>query len=67
MKMTKKQQKAQDARINRLYCQNCSGLEINVLDISKVFREGHRLIAEGADDAALAAGLLAFTQQLARN
>lgn len=67
MKMTKKAKKAQDARINSAYCKFCSGLQINIMDITKVFREGERLIAAGVDDAALGAGLRAFTEVIAQN
>jgi alpha-D-ribose 1-methylphosphonate 5-phosphate C-P lyase len=67
--MTKqtKAQKLADKRINSAYCRHCSGIQINVLDIGKVFKEGQRLIDDGADDAALGAGLRAFTLTIAHN
>jgi hypothetical protein len=65
--LSKAQQKRNDARINSAYCKHCSGIAINILDIGRVFREGERLISIGSDDAALGAGLKAFTLAIAKN
>lgn len=65
--MTKAEKKRRDARINRAYGNSCSGMQINIMDIGKVFREGERLIDAGADDITLGAGLRAFTEKIAVN
>jgi len=36
--------KNRDVRIERAYYQNCSGVQIDILDISKVFDHGHEVI-----------------------
>jgi len=61
-----KQEKARDKQIDRAFNATCSGIQINVMDIGKVFKEGHRLLDAGADDAALNAGILAFVQTIAK-
>ena len=43
--MTKKQQKAIDQRIERIYYKRCAGVQINVMDIGKVFKTGQTAIA----------------------
>lgn len=66
-KLSAKIGKAADARINTAYCRNCSGIQIDIMDIGGVFAEGRRLIAAGADDTALAEGIVAFVQTIRRN
>lgn len=53
-----------DKRINAAYISTCSGIQVNIMDISKVFAHGNKLIAEGADDAALAKGVRAFVETI---
>ena len=55
-----------EKRIDAAYHQTCCGIQIDVMDIGKVFKRGHELIAQGADDKALAAGILAFVQTIAK-
>lgn len=55
-----------DRRIDAAYRKHCCNIQINVLDIGKVFACGHKLIEQGADDVALAAGILAFVQTIAK-
>jgi len=42
--MTPKEKKTADKLIERLYYQYCSGVEIDVMDIGKVFNAGHAAI-----------------------
>lgn len=65
--MTTKQQKIDDLRINEAYRRHCSGVVIDMLDIGKVFAAGQRAIDTGADDAALAAALVAYVNTIRRN
>ena len=59
-------EKRMEKRTNAAYLLKCSGIPINIMDISKVFDEGRRLQLEGADDKALCDGILAFVQRLAK-
>lgn len=54
-----------DRRIERAFRTTCCGVQINIMDIGKVFHEGRKLLANGADDAALASGIRAFVDTLA--
>lgn len=67
--MAKRQTKAEkiaDARINRAYLKRCVNIEIGILDIPKIFDEGNRLIAQGADDSVLENGIAAFVSTLSK-
>ncbi len=62
-----KQQKIDEYRINRAYAKNCSGLQIDIMNIGAVFKAGERAIAAGADDVALGVALLDFVNTIRRN
>jgi hypothetical protein len=50
--MASKKTKAEkhiDKQIEAVYREHCSGVQINMLDIPKVFDEGRKAIAEGRD------------------
>jgi len=53
-----------DSRIDKAYRSTCSGIEINILDISKVFAFGRVKIEQGEDDAALAASVRAYVETI---
>lgn len=63
----KRKQSDVDARVERSFYANCTGVQINVMDIGKVFQVGRTAIAEGADDAALAAKIVAFVDTIRSN
>jgi hypothetical protein len=66
--MTKRQTKTQDARINHLYMQRCSGVQIDIFDISKVFRSAAAFIAaNNPTDQQLGDHIHAFVQTIRRN
>lgn len=67
-KPTKKQlQKQADKRVERLYYASCSGVQINIMDIGKVFRAGREAIALGGDDVAVTAAIVAFVATIRKN
>jgi len=44
-----KEDKRIDKLIDQAYRESCSGIQIDIFDISKVFAEGRKAIAEGRD------------------
>lgn len=62
-----KQEKAADKRIDAAYRATCCNISIDIFDISKVFATGRKLIAEGADDAALRDGIRKFVETIRKN
>lgn len=60
-------QKTKDRLINALYHRHCSGIQIDIMDIGKVFKEGERLLASGLTDEDAGNGLRAFTLSIAKN
>ena len=65
--MTKKELKARDKRIERAYYKTCSGIQINIFDISKVFKAGHAALDAGADEAGLEKAIFEFVQTIRQN
>lgn len=61
---SKRQIKLDEARIEKAYREACSGVQINMMDISKVFKIGHVAIIRGADDEALRKTLRAFVETI---
>lgn len=53
--------------IERIYYKRCSGLQVNVMDLGKIFEEGHRLIAAGVNTTQLEDGIYNFTKTIAKN
>lgn len=50
MAATKKLTKNQERNlIDRVYNENCRNIQINIMDIGKIFAEGHKALAEGRD------------------
>ena len=61
-----KAERIADDRISRAYYGTCCGIQISILDIPRVFAEGRRAIANGADDAQLAAAIFGFVQTISK-
>jgi hypothetical protein len=63
-KPTKAQAKRDDLRIEEAYRTRCCGVQISVMDIGKVFREGHKAIAEGVTDEVLGDRIATFVETI---
>lgn len=59
--------KLTDQRIERAYGRTCSGVQVSVLDIGKVFVAGRAALASGADEAALEAAIVAVVATIRLN
>ena len=64
MPMTRAEKTAKkkaDNLIEKTYLENCSGVTVNVMDIGKIFAEGHKALAEGRD---LKTALVEFVEKI---
>ena len=59
--------KAMDLRIEKVYRERCSGVQVNMMDIGKIFFAGYDAIAEGVDDQELGNRIAAFVETIRRN
>ena len=67
-KLTPKQQKAaNDARITRLYGAGCSGVQVSIHDLGRIWSVGEEGIAAGDDDEALQARIVALVETIRKN
>ena len=64
MRKLTKEEKLIDKRIDLAYRKTCSGIQINMLDIPKVFKFGRIKIMEGEDDAALCSSIRAYVESI---
>lgn len=62
-----KEEKALDVRIERLYGQSCSGVQIPLMSIPKVFAAGKAAAQAGGDDEAVKAAIVAFVEVIRTN
>lgn len=62
--MNKKQR---ERAIEKIYGMYCSGIQINIMDIGKVFKEGERLLDNGITPEQVGQQLRAFTLKLSEN
>jgi hypothetical protein len=64
----KKYKRLCDNRIERAYQSSCAGVQINIMDIDKVFQHGQRQIdMHGLDDAELAKSIREYVETIRQN
>jgi len=66
-RVTKKQQKAIDERVEQAYYATCHGVQIGIMDIGKVFDAGREALAGGADEEALRKAIVEFVETIRKN
>jgi hypothetical protein len=65
--MKKLSSKNLDRLIERIYYANCNGVQLNILDIPKVFRAGEQAYAAGADENGIKDAILAKVAEVRVN
>jgi hypothetical protein len=63
----KKQKKIDEARIEAAYKAGCSGIQVDIMDIGKIFKVGETAISEGVDDIILQQRIRTFVESIRRN
>jgi hypothetical protein len=59
-----KKQNATDRRISAAYARAASGIQINIMDISRVYAVAEAAVKSGADDAGLEKAIGDFVQTI---
>jgi hypothetical protein len=54
-------------RISAAFSQRCSGVQVDIMDLSKISAVGRNAIAEGCDDKQLGDRIEAFVQTIRKN
>ena len=63
----KRAAKIADKRIETAYYATCRGIQIDIMEIGKVFDYGRLQIAQGVDDAGLASAIRAYVETIRHN
>ena len=62
-----KHNRALDKRIASLYSHRCSGVQINIRDIGKVYAVARQAAATGGDDQQVGDAIAAYVQTIRQN
>lgn len=62
--MARRKPNAADALIERAYSSTCSGIQINVMDIGRIFDHGRKALAAGADFTSLQSSIRSFVETI---
>ena len=65
--MAKKKKNEVTERIEKAYLASCSGIQVNIMDLSKIMRHGEELVARGATDEELQEGIRSFVELIRQN
>jgi hypothetical protein len=65
--MTKQQKKQNDARISRIYAQRCHGIQVPIMEVSRIYKAGETALLSGGDDKAIGDALFQAAQAVRAN
>lgn len=65
--MKKSEEKKIDQKIESIYRKRCSGIQINIMDIGKVFKVGKAAALAGMSDEQIENEIFAFVQKIRKN
>lgn len=65
--MTKKEKRQRADRIDKIYRSRCSGIQVGIMDIGKIFSKANEAIDEGVDDVVLGDRIFEFVQTIKKN
>jgi len=65
--MTKAEEKKIDKKVESLYYQRCSGIQINIMDIGAVFKVGKAAALAGLSDEQIGNEIFNFVQTIRKN
>jgi len=67
VKLEQRLQREADKRVDAAYRVSCTGIEIDIMDIQKVFAVGRNAVIDGLDDAELANVIRTFVDTIRSN
>lgn len=67
VKRESKQDKENRNRISRAYSATCNGVQVNIMDIGKIFKVGQQSIDDGDDDDVLEAKIQTYVETIRQN
>jgi hypothetical protein len=66
-KRLSKAEKLTETRISNMYRAKCQGIQVDIMDIGKIFQVGREAVAKGVDDALLGDIIHNFVQSIRKN